>query len=147
MLRPQLGKAEVKRHPAGYSKRKPARGGLGFILLFQGLTRSIPVRPGQGHFTVFNGTFPGLASLLRAASPVLHSLVYVSTTVDAMSHKSLSSLTEQASARNESLGVTGMLLHSDGNLMQCLEGSKESIDVLMKSITSDRRHSGHIVLF
>lgn len=78
---------------------------------------------------------------------MLHSLVYVSTAVDAMSHKSLSSLSEQASARNDSLGVTGLLLYSDRKFMQCLEGSKESIDVLMKSITSDRRHSGLLVLF
>jgi hypothetical protein len=77
---------------------------------------------------------------------MLYSLVYVSTAVVVPSHESLTSLTDQASARNVSLGVTGLLLYSGGNFMQCLEGSKESIDTLMMSINSDHRHFGVIVL-
>jgi hypothetical protein len=64
-----------------------------------------------------------------------------------MSHDSLSSLAEEASARNVTLGVTGLLLYSGGNFIQCLEGPKESIDILMKSINSDPRHLGVIVVW
>ena len=78
---------------------------------------------------------------------MLYSLVYVSTAANMLSHESLSSLSEEASARNDSLGVTGLLLYSGGNFMQCLEGSKDAIDILMKSINSDPRHFGLIVLW
>jgi hypothetical protein len=63
-----------------------------------------------------------------------------------LSHESLSSLSEEASARNDSRCLTGLLLYSNGNFMQCLEGSKESIGTLMRSINSDPRHFGLIVL-
>jgi hypothetical protein len=78
---------------------------------------------------------------------MLHSLIYVSTAVHKLSNELLSSLAEQSSSRNGPLDVTGLLLYSDGNFMQCLEGSKESIDILMQSISSDSRHSELLVLW
>jgi hypothetical protein len=78
---------------------------------------------------------------------MLYSLVYVSTSVDELSKQSLTNLIEKASKRNDSLAVTGLLLYSDGNFMQCLEGPHESIEILMKSIRSDSRHYGHFVLW
>jgi hypothetical protein len=77
---------------------------------------------------------------------MLHSLIYVSTAVHKLSNELLSSLAEQSSSRNGPLDVTGLLLYSDGNFMQCLEGPKEAIDILMKSIYSDGRHFGLVVL-
>jgi hypothetical protein len=76
----------------------------------------------------------------------IYSLIYVSTAVDKLSKESFSSLANQSSLRNHSLGVTGLLLYSDGNFMQCLEGPKYAIDSLMKSITSDSRLLGLVVL-
>jgi hypothetical protein len=78
---------------------------------------------------------------------MLYSLLYVSTSVGELSKQSLSSLIEKASKRNDSFAVTGLLLYSDGNFMQCLEGPHESIEILMKSIRSDSRHFGHFVLW
>jgi hypothetical protein len=77
---------------------------------------------------------------------VVTSLIYVSTAAQKLSNELLSSLAEQSNARNVPLDVTGLLLYSDGNFMQCLEGPKEAIDILMKSIASDARHFGLIVL-
>lgn len=77
----------------------------------------------------------------------LYSITYVSTAVHKLSKEQLSSLTQKANLRNKSLGVAGLLLYSDGNFMQCLEGSKESIDRLMQSIASDHRHGGLLVLW
>jgi hypothetical protein len=76
----------------------------------------------------------------------IYSLIYVSTAVDKLSKESFSSLAIQSSLRNHLLGVTGLLLYSDGNFMQCLEGPKAAIDSLMRSITSDSRHFGLVVL-
>ncbi|MDP3702122.1 MAG: BLUF domain-containing protein [Hylemonella sp.] len=78
---------------------------------------------------------------------MLSSLAYVSTAVHKLSNESLSNLIEKAASRNDSLGVTGLLLYSDGLFMQCLEGSKESLDMLMRSIRSDPRHFDLIVLW
>jgi hypothetical protein len=77
---------------------------------------------------------------------MLHSLIYVSTAVHKLSNELLSGLSEQSSSRNGPLDVSGLLLYSDGNFMQCLEGPKEAIVILMKSISSDSRHFGLIVL-
>jgi hypothetical protein len=76
----------------------------------------------------------------------IYSLIYVSTAVDKLSNESFSSLANELSLRNHLLGVTGLLLYSDGNFMQCLEGPKAAIDSLMKSITSDSLHFGLVVL-
>jgi hypothetical protein len=78
---------------------------------------------------------------------MLHSLIYVSTAIDKLSLASFSSLAQRASDRNALLDVTGILLYSDGNFMQCLEGPKESIDILMKTIAADPRHFGLMVLW
>jgi hypothetical protein len=78
---------------------------------------------------------------------MVYTLIYVSTALEKQSRESLSRLTENAAKRNVNLSVSGMLLYSHGNFMQCLEGSKESIDILMQSISSDSRHSGLLVLW
>ncbi len=78
---------------------------------------------------------------------MLYSLVYVSTAADKLSKESLCGITDKAVARNGSLGITGLLLYCDGNFMQCLEGSKDAIDFVVKSIASDRRHLGLFVLW
>jgi hypothetical protein len=78
---------------------------------------------------------------------MVYTLIYVSTAREKQSKESLSSLTDKACKRNVTLGVSGMLLFSHGKFMQCLEGSKESIDILMQSISSDSRHSDVLVLW
>lgn len=100
----------------------------------------------DSHSSFVSHTSAGSTPTRTAVAGKLHSIVYVSTAVDKFSEKSLSILVEKASLRNTSLGVTGLLLYSDGNFMQCLEGSKESIDILMQSIHSDHRHFGLFVL-
>jgi hypothetical protein len=55
-------------------------------------------------------------------------------------------LLTNAREKNARLGVTGMLLHDDGNFMQVLEGPKETVKALYDTIAKDRRHHGHIVI-
>jgi hypothetical protein len=57
----------------------------------------------------------------------------------------LPAFSEEASARNDSLGVTGLPFYSSGNFMQCIEGSKESIGVI-DTVCTRTRHFGLIVL-
>lgn len=51
-------------------------------------------------------------------------------------------LLAQARERNESLGVTGLLLYKDGLFMQFLEGAREDVEAVYASITRDPRHAG-----
>ena len=74
-------------------------------------------------------------------------MVYVSSTVGLMSEKELLHLLVSARNRNSKHGITGMLLYSDGNVMQVIEGEESSINQLFSNIVSDGRHSGIIVLY
>ena len=49
-------------------------------------------------------------------------------------------------ARNRALNVTGALLFSGGHFAQFLEGSRESLDELMRSIARDPRHKDLAIL-
>ncbi len=42
--------------------------------------------------------------------------------------------------RNNLLDITGILIHSDGNFLQILEGEKLTITPLFKKIKTDTRH-------
>ncbi|GMN03100.1 BLUF domain-containing protein [Erythrobacter sp. MTPC3] len=53
----------------------------------------------------------------------------------------LRELTWKAKTRNQTLGVTGMLLYDNGRFFQTLEGPPASLQTLWSSISDDRRHS------
>jgi EAL domain-containing protein (putative c-di-GMP-specific phosphodiesterase class I) len=67
-------------------------------------------------------------------------LIYASSAREPFSHGQLVDLLEQARAANERIGVTGMLLHADGNFFQILEGDRAIIDALFAKISRDPRH-------
>lgn len=70
----------------------------------------------------------------------LHCLVYVSLATKDMQDKELRGMLKAARAKNERLGVTGMLLYRDGFFIQALEGEEETIDTLFARIATDSRH-------
>lgn len=76
----------------------------------------------------------------------LYRLTYVSTLAGDMSKPQLDALVATAAAKNDRLGVTGLLLFNELNFMQTLEGERAVIDQLMTTIAADRRHSGLIVI-
>lgn len=73
-------------------------------------------------------------------------VVYVSSASQPFSKAALLDLLEKARNKNISLGVTGMLLFKDGNFMQVLEGEREIVTNLAKTIESDPRHKDFILL-
>ncbi len=77
---------------------------------------------------------------------MLFSLVYVSTATRPFSDAELLDLLRQSRARNATIGVTGMLLHKDGNFIQVIEGPEEQVRELFALISADPRHHGIIVL-
>lgn len=67
-------------------------------------------------------------------------LIYSSASSAGMSNDELMILLEKARQRNESLGVTGMLLHDEGSFFQVLEGDAKVVGDLFKAIAQDNRH-------
>lgn len=73
-------------------------------------------------------------------------LIYVSSTVGLMSQDELKELLISARDANKKHGITGMLLHDHGNVMQVIEGPKAAIEQLYQNLENDPRHVGVIVL-
>ncbi|CAM4264418.1 BLUF domain-containing protein [Gillisia hiemivivida] len=48
---------------------------------------------------------------------------------------------------NNEHGITGILLYSDGNFFQVLEGEKEILKSLLSRIIKDKRHTNVMVIF
>jgi hypothetical protein len=68
------------------------------------------------------------------------SLVYTSSATQPFTEEELSELLESSRAGNRSRGITGLLLHRDGEFVQILEGDRDEVEHLMGRIVQDRRH-------
>jgi Sensors of blue-light using FAD len=77
----------------------------------------------------------------------LHELVYVSAARDPFSDAQLLALLTDARARNATRGLTGLLVHEQGSFLQLLEGTKESVDLLLVSLRRDPRHYGLVPVY
>jgi hypothetical protein len=74
-------------------------------------------------------------------------LCYISRSTKPMSSPELKALLEQSRERNDSLGVTGLLLYDNGSFIQLLEGPAHAVRQLFGKISSDPRHADAQVLF
>lgn len=70
----------------------------------------------------------------------MHHLVYTSTANVPLTEAYLHEHLEHWRATNAHLGVTGVLLYSEGNVLQVLEGEAEAIHSLFANIANDVRH-------
>ncbi|MEO5819763.1 MAG: BLUF domain-containing protein [Vicinamibacteraceae bacterium] len=77
---------------------------------------------------------------------MLHFLVYVSSATVLFSKEELLALLASSRENNHRLGVSGMLLYKDGNLMQVLEGERDTVRGLYARIATDPRHKGVLLL-
>jgi len=48
--------------------------------------------------------------------------------------------------KNESRGLSGILLYADGNIIQVIEGNESTVNALFAKIETDPRHRGIFVL-
>ncbi len=76
----------------------------------------------------------------------VHQLVYVSSARVPFDSAALLGLLAKSRASNAARGVTGQLLHKDGNFMQLIEGEEAVVRALFQKIKRDPRHGGVIVL-
>jgi len=70
----------------------------------------------------------------------LYEVIYGSVETRYLSAMQLSGLLTLARARNQSLDVTGVLLHQKGLFIQVLEGDEPVVGALYDRITRDPRH-------
>ncbi|RPD48431.1 BLUF domain-containing protein [Hymenobacter sediminis] len=76
------------------------------------------------------------------SAQTLHHLVYQSVATTPMTEPELEALLIQSRAWNEAHGLTGLLLYSNGNIMQVLEGTQEEVHYIFQRIEHDQRHFG-----
>jgi len=76
----------------------------------------------------------------------LFHLVYISSAKPGFGRAQLRALLERSRVKNETLGITGLLLHHEGKLLQVLEGPERAVRALFDIIQADTRHVGATVL-
>ncbi|MDD3354594.1 EAL domain-containing protein [Zoogloea sp.] len=76
-----------------------------------------------------------------ANDTALHFLIYVSHSRLPMSEEDVTALMRQFQLRNRRNGISGCLIHKDGEFMQLLEGHKEAVLALCDRIRADGRHA------
>jgi len=72
---------------------------------------------------------------------VTYQLIYSSQATVPMSVAELEEILVDARAGNEKRNITGALVYIDGIFLQVLEGEKETVLSLMRSIENDTRHT------
>ncbi|WP_378182882.1 BLUF domain-containing protein [Aquimarina sp. SS2-1] len=72
---------------------------------------------------------------------------YVSTANRSLTSLEIKELFDYVKTYNNNNNVTGILMYSDGNFFQILEGEKTIIEELFKRISSDYRHHTIIQIF
>ncbi len=73
--------------------------------------------------------------------PDLIHCIYVSAASRPFESSELVALLDRARTKNQRLGLTGMLLHSDGSFFQVLEGAPAEVGMLYEQIGADTRHT------
>ncbi|MBW1294224.1 BLUF domain-containing protein [Aquimarina litoralis] len=75
-----------------------------------------------------------------------HTISYVSTSIN-LSDRDVNELLTITKLKNEELGITGILMHSEQNFFQIIEGETKTIKNLYKKIEKDIRHFNLIKIF
>lgn len=77
---------------------------------------------------------------------LIRSITYVSSATRLLDDRELLVLLDEARARNDAAGVTGLLLYHGGNFIQVLEGPDDAVRDTMDRIARDPRHDGLITI-
>ncbi len=77
----------------------------------------------------------------------MYRIIYLSSATTKFTSKEIISLLNASRKRNEVNEITGLLLYSDGNFLQIIEGEKKAILKLYSKISIDSRHKNIIKVF
>lgn len=67
-------------------------------------------------------------------------LTYISRTKDSLSSQQLDDILRTARLKNQERGITGVLVFNRDFFLQCIEGSRASINGLLNALVKDDRH-------
>jgi hypothetical protein len=76
-----------------------------------------------------------------------YAISYVSSVNPNLTEDDIHELLKYTRNRNNDIGITGILLFSDGNFFQVLEGKKSLIKSLLLRIIEDERHNNVMIIF
>lgn len=71
----------------------------------------------------------------------MYELLYTSVARKKLTENELLDIMTSAKKNNSLIGVTGMLVYYDCEIMQILEGDKSAVQALFKKISQDERHT------
>jgi hypothetical protein len=71
-----------------------------------------------------------------------YAISYVSTASNYVTEAEIDTLLKDCVTSNKENNIAGILLYSDGNFLQVLEGEKEKVTQLYENIQADDRHHG-----
>ena len=71
---------------------------------------------------------------------MVHRLIYASKAAQGVTQEDFRAIAMFSAMRNTSLGITGLLMVYNDDIMQVLEGSKEAVQGLYERIQADPRH-------
>lgn len=90
---------------------------------------------------------PAPVHTMRSQMPTLTAVAYLSSSTTLLSEAELEALLQQARTFNHGVGVTGVLLHHDGNFFQYFEGPEAGVSQVYDRICSSKRHHTIFELF
>ena len=70
----------------------------------------------------------------------MYYIIYLSAATQLMNDETLKEILLVSNENNRRQNVTGMLLYSDGNIVQVLEGDRQTVKSLYTKISYDSRH-------
>lgn len=76
-----------------------------------------------------------------------YAISYVSSASNSLEQSEIVEILQQTEVRNNEIGIKGLLVFSDGNFFEVIEGEEKLIKELFMTIKSDSRHSNIIVIF
>ncbi len=76
-----------------------------------------------------------------------YAIIYVSTSSWELEQSEVVEILDQTEVRNNRLGIHGLLIYSEGNFFEVLEGEKDLVLDLYSSIKEDERHKNIITIF
>jgi hypothetical protein len=74
------------------------------------------------------------------AGALAHRVVYISAATRPFTTADLQTLLARARVKNARLGITGLLVHTQGSFLQFLEGEQDAVERLLAEISADKRH-------
>ena len=84
---------------------------------------------------------------MHTESGSLVHLGYASVAIPGFSREQIIAMLRRARLKNETLGITGMLLFSDTSFLQVIEGPRTAVETLFTTIREDSRHRQVVRVF